>query len=38
VVWVEGLVVMKTNTGFGVMFTNTDKRGLENLLVSTSAA
>ncbi len=36
VVWVEGLVVRKTNTGFGVMFTNTDKRGLENLLVSTS--
>ncbi len=36
VIQVEGLVVRKTSTGIGVMFTHTDKQGLDNLLISIS--
>jgi hypothetical protein len=37
VIWVEGLVAWKTRTGMAVTFTNTDAKGLNNLLTSRSA-
>ena len=37
VIWVEGHVVRRISTGIGVMFTNTDEKGLNNLLDSMSA-
>ncbi len=37
VIWVEGHVVRRTGTGIGLMFTNTDEKGLDNLLTSMSA-
>ncbi len=32
VIWVQGQIVWKTRSGMAVMFTNTDERGLNNLL------
>ena len=37
VIWVEGRVVRETKTGIGVMFTNTDEKRLDNLLISEGA-
>jgi Tfp pilus assembly protein PilZ len=33
VIWVEGRVVRKTSDGIGVLFTNTDEKDLDNLLI-----
>ena len=32
VIWVQGSVVWKTRTGMAIKFTNTDEKGLKNLL------
>lgn len=32
VLWLQGKVVWKTRTGMAIMFTNTDEKGLNNLL------
>ena len=32
VIWVQGRVIWKTRTGMAIMFTNTDEKGLKNLL------
>lgn len=37
VIWVEGRVAWRTRTGMAVRFTNTDAKGLNNLLSSRSA-
>jgi ribosomal protein L18 len=37
VIWVEGCVVWRSRTGMAVTFTNTDAKGLNNLLTSRSA-
>jgi hypothetical protein len=37
VIWVEGYVAWKNHTGMAVTFTNTDTKGLNNLLTSRSA-
>jgi hypothetical protein len=37
VIWVEGRIAWKTRTGMAVAFTNTDAKGLNNLLTSRHA-
>jgi hypothetical protein len=32
IIWVQGQVIWKTRTGMAVRFTNTDEKGLQNLL------
>jgi hypothetical protein len=32
VIWVQGRIIWKTRTGMAVKFTNTDEKGLKNLL------
>jgi Tfp pilus assembly protein PilZ len=32
VIWVQGQIVWKTRTGMAIKFTNTDEKGLKNLL------
>jgi hypothetical protein len=34
VIWVQGHVIWKTHSGMAIMFTNTDEKGLDNLLIS----
>jgi hypothetical protein len=32
VIWVQGHVIWKTRSGMAVMFTNSDEKGLNNIL------